>query len=204
MKPQRRTGDEPFIGHTETPSFTLRDFWAWSSSDVLSNRMRGIVAEFIVAQALGVAEKNYRIEWDSYDVLSSNRIRIEVKSAAYCQAWHQKRLSPISFSIRPSLSCDNPTGEYSTGPTLNSEVYVFALLHNQDKETINVLDLTHWEFYVVPTSVIQEKFAGRKSINLGGLRTLGAEAVGYDGLRVAIEFAQALPTTPDDDATSLV
>lgn len=65
--------------------FTLLDFWRWSCSDLISNATRGILAEYIIAQALGVA-KGIRKEWAPYDLLTPEGIRVEVKSAAYIQS----------------------------------------------------------------------------------------------------------------------
>ena len=85
-------GDEPIVG----TAATVRDFWAWCLSDLRTNTVRPMLAEFLVAQALGAAARP-RIEWDSYDVVTPEGIRVEVKSSAYLQAWAQARPSSISF-----------------------------------------------------------------------------------------------------------
>ncbi|MHC4616924.1 MAG: hypothetical protein ACYTEQ_04130 [Planctomycetota bacterium] len=36
---------------------TLGDFWSWAYSDVLNNRNRSILAEFLVASALGLIDE---------------------------------------------------------------------------------------------------------------------------------------------------
>jgi hypothetical protein len=72
------TGDEPIVG----TAATVRDFWAWCLSDLRTNTVWPMLAEFIVAQALG-AESRPRIEWAAYDVLTPDKIRVEVKSSAY-------------------------------------------------------------------------------------------------------------------------
>ena len=45
---------------------TVCDFWTWAYSDILSNRNRGIFAEYIVSHALS-ADTEARLEWDAYD-----------------------------------------------------------------------------------------------------------------------------------------
>ena len=60
---------------------------------------RGLLAEYIVAHALDLADA-VRSEWDAYDLLLPNGIKLEVKSAAYIQSWYQKEYSNISFAIR--------------------------------------------------------------------------------------------------------
>jgi hypothetical protein len=87
---QRKCGTERFRNGTTLLDFNLLDFWQWSSSDLVSNALRGRVAEFLVAQALGVSD-GIRNEWDSYDLRSLSGLRIEVKSAAYLQTLKRSR-----------------------------------------------------------------------------------------------------------------
>ena len=47
----RKTGGERFRDGERELSFDVLSFWRWSASDLLSNATRGIVAEFLVAQA---------------------------------------------------------------------------------------------------------------------------------------------------------
>lgn len=64
---------------------TVLDFWQWGFTDILTNSLRGVFGEFLVGAAIG-AQNGSRIEWDSYD-LKYKDTKIEVKSAAYIQAW---------------------------------------------------------------------------------------------------------------------
>lgn len=58
-----------------------REFWRWGFSDLQTNIVRGILAEFLVAQAVGAREP-VRIAWDDFDVASAAGTHIEVKSSA--------------------------------------------------------------------------------------------------------------------------
>src|SRR4051812_42833761 len=87
------SGDEPIRG----ADATLRDFWAWNLSDLRTNTVRSLLAEFLVAQVLG-ATCRPRVEWDPFDVLTPDGIKVEVKSGAYLQAWEQSRLSTVTFT----------------------------------------------------------------------------------------------------------
>ena len=58
-------GDEPIVG----TSAVVRDFWARVLSDLRTNTVRPMLAEFLVAQAVG-APAQPRIEWDAYDVVT--------------------------------------------------------------------------------------------------------------------------------------
>lgn len=67
-------------------------FWNWAFSDFLSNALRGVLAEYIIAHALDCTEK-LRNQWNEYDLETKSDIKIEVKSSAYLQAWSQKKHS---------------------------------------------------------------------------------------------------------------
>jgi hypothetical protein len=79
----------------EAVDATVREFWAFAMSDLRMNNVRGYLAEFLVAKAVGATGS--RVEWDAYDVLTPDGIRVEVKSAGHLQVWAQRRLSRISF-----------------------------------------------------------------------------------------------------------
>lgn len=52
-----RTGAERFHRGNEDLSIDLLSFWQWSTSDLVSNATRGVLAEYIVARALGLETK---------------------------------------------------------------------------------------------------------------------------------------------------
>lgn len=185
-----KNGSEPFTQHGIPLSVTLLDFWRWSASDLLNNAMRGVLAEYIVACALGIA-RGVRTEWDAYDLLTANGTRIEVKSAAYLQSWHQKSFSHIQFGIRPTHFWNETTGKYDFDLRRQGDVYVFCVLHHQDKTTVNPLNLDQWEFYVLPASVLNEKFPAQKSIRLSALLALNPVKVAFNGLAAAIHALTA-------------
>lgn len=68
LKVKQRTGKEPFHNGGQPVNFDLGSFWQWSSSDIVNNRTRGILAEYLVAQAIGVADGSVREEWAPRDL----------------------------------------------------------------------------------------------------------------------------------------
>ena len=80
IKVARKTGEEVFVGCDEDRKCTLKDFWKWSVSDLVSNATRGILAEFIVACAFGL-DQDVRHEWDAYDLQTERGVKIEVSVA---------------------------------------------------------------------------------------------------------------------------
>ena len=171
LKAQRKTGEEPFHASNYPTGFNLLSFWQWLASDLVDNALRGALAEYIVACDLGIADTT-RPGWNAYDLITPEGIKVEVKSAAYLQSWKQTAPSKICFDIRPTIGWDAATNIYGTERKRQADVYVFCLLAHADKATLNPLDLSQWEFYVLPTRVLDEKLPTRQSISLAGLLRL--------------------------------
>lgn len=181
IKATPKTGQEAISNNGVDTRYTLMDFWRWSVSDILSNATRGRFAEFIVGTAVGLDPKNLRDEWDAYDLTADNGIKIEVKSAAYIQSWYQKKLSTISFSIRPARYWDAETN--IEGETKrHADVYVFCHLKHQDKETIDPLQMEQWDFYILPTYRLDNYKRSQSSITINSLKKL-TEPRKYSELR---------------------
>jgi hypothetical protein len=166
---QRKSGSEQFRYEGKDAGFDLLDFWQWSVSDLVSNATRGILAEYIVAKALGVA-KGIRNEWDAFDLRTASGIKVEVKSAAYVQSWYQKKLSLITFVVPPTRAFDPIKGIVDREPKRQADVYVFALLKHQEKPSIDPMNLDQWEFYALPVSVLNERKRSQYSITLKSLK----------------------------------
>ncbi len=180
IKPTPRLGTEKI-----TDSTTLSDYWRWAHSTLLDNAERGAFAEYLVKIAVG-DQSETRINWDKYDILSPEGIKIEVKASGYIQSWHQERLSTISFSIRPTYGWDAVTNTYATEKTRQSDVYVFALHKHTDQDTVDVADIRQWTFFVLPTKILNEKTGEQNSIGLNGIKKLGAVETDYAGLKRTI------------------
>lgn len=100
LETQPKSGNEAFHLNGGNLDINLLSFWRWSTSDIVSNATRGVLAEFIVVKAMGNISSSVRNEWDAYDLETDDGIKIEVKSAAYIQSWHQDKLSTISFLVQ--------------------------------------------------------------------------------------------------------
>jgi len=183
----RKEGRESFHSNGRQLPFDLLSYWQWSASDLVSNATRGIVAEYIVARALGLAEKGVRDEWAAYDLETPSGIKIEVKSAAYLQSWHQERLSPVKFVVPKTRAWDADTNTQSQESKRQADVYVFALLVHTDKETVDPLNIDQWHFYVLPTAVLDARKRSQHSITLKSLEKLCSEPTPYDELPQAVE-----------------
>ncbi|MBP0000424.1 MAG: hypothetical protein J7641_15735 [Cyanobacteria bacterium SID2] len=176
-------GNEKFSDSDRNLDFTVLDFWSWSNSNLLENTIRGVLAEFIVARALNI-ETDSRVEWESTD-LSFEEVKIEVKSSAYIQAWEQKKLSTIQFSIAPT-HFDNTHPDFKQAPKRHSDIYIFCLFKETDPHQINPLDLSQWEFFVLATQTLNERVGAQKSIGLNSLKNLDPKIVQYDRLQSTV------------------
>ena len=115
------SGEESFLLNGKPLPFTIKDFWAWAYSDLLSNISRGVLAEYIVKSALSLKANDEnptaRIVWYPYDLEGPRGIRIEVKSAACVQSWDIFDRPPkygkrINFRIAPATLPDE-NGDYN-------------------------------------------------------------------------------------------
>jgi hypothetical protein len=176
-------------------NYILSDFWRWSVSDLISNATRGRFAEFIVGTALNFDPHKLRDEWGEYDLLFDDNVKIEVKSAAYIQSWHQNKKSPISFSIKPSKYWDAETGK-ETDSIRHADVYVFCLLKNEDQSTIDPMKMDQWDFFVIPTCLI-DKGISQTSLSLSSINKL-SNAIKYSEIKAAIIQAYELQSKSKD------
>lgn len=166
--PRIMSGDENIQLAGSPVGLSLIDFWRWQGSNLIDNSMRGVLAEFYVTSALECKETP-RVEWDGYDCLTREGIKVEVKTSAYIQSWDQAKLSNIQFDIAPKMAWDAKSNSYSTEPKRHADVYVFCVHAHQDQATINPLDLSQWEFYVLATKRLDEEAPLQKSISLRAL-----------------------------------
>lgn len=142
-----------------------------------------------MARTLGVPTDNPRDEWAAFDLQTPSGIRIEVKSAAYIQSWHQAKLSSIMFNVRRTRAWDAATNILSREARRHAGVYVFALLAHTEKTTIDPLNVNQWRFYVLPTTALDVRTRSQHSITLNSLEKLCGEAVHYAELRQAVKKA---------------
>jgi hypothetical protein len=168
-------GCEKFVGS----SATVQDFWRFALGDLRMNNARGYLAEFIVAQALGLSDAR-RVEWDAYDILWDD-ITIEVKSSAYLQSWDQRRRSKIVFSGLKGTRFHARHGYDPAGKRFNAMVYVFCVHTATAHESYEQLDLGQWDVYVVPRRKLQE--LNQTTAGLATVQRLSNGPIRLAGLR---------------------
>ena len=192
------SGDETFSCGGFNLDTTIKDFWAWSMSRLMGDGPRGDLAEFIVNTALGVDTTIPKKGWGECDIVY-NGTRIEIKCSTYLQAWERPNLSKPVFSIAKTYNCD--IGEYEGGyryigrdgtpPQRRSDLYIFCLFAATDRTEANPMKLDQWEFYIVPTALINEKLGDQRKISLQGIERLGITACEYSEIKQAVDGLMA-------------
>jgi hypothetical protein len=164
----------------------ISHFWSWAYSDVLSNTIRPLIAEFLVGHALSLIDRP-RIEWDAVDFYYG-KFRIEVKSSGYVQTWHNEESSSskITFDIASKRAWDAATDSHSSIPIRAADCYVFCVHTDDDLANADPLDTSQWEFYVMATSDIEQIFGNQKSVRLSRLKHF-TSSFSYEKLKTRID-----------------
>lgn len=173
------TGDERFVG----VDGAVKDFWAYAMRDLRTNTTRGLLAEWLVAKAVGADPHE---EWESFDVLTPEGVRVEVKASAYLQSWEQRQLSSITFGRLRGQRWSGREG-YAGDSSYNADVYVFCVQTATTHDDYDPLDVSQWSFYVVPSAAIEA--TGYKTIGLPTLLNLVDGPTEYHQLSAAITIA---------------
>jgi hypothetical protein len=161
----------------------------------LGNTARGVLAEYLVAKALGISTKGIREGWLAWDLTTDDGVKIEVKSAAFLQSWHQSKLSEILFLVPPKRGWNPDTNQMEAVLKYHADLYVFALLAHTDKTTVDPCDLRQWKFYVLPTQKLGERTRSQQSITLRSLETLAGAPTDFWHLSDVVKNAGAIASS---------
>ncbi len=188
-KTERFIGTENFILDGKLMEETISSFWSWAYSELDSNMIRSVLAEYIVASALDITDEpgeNYRQMWRPYD-LGYNGLRIEVKSASSVQTWNTKHRGNYTFGIAPAR-VPGDEGDYKDDAPVqrNSDLYVFAIFEPKD-EGESPLNLDAWRFLILPTRVLDEMSLTQKSIGISSLMKLKPAECDYSEIKPCID-----------------
>jgi hypothetical protein len=174
--------------------YELLDFWQWVGSDLVNNTARGRLAEYIVARALQIPLAA-RQEWTECDLQTASGVKIEVKSAAYIQSWHQNALSDVRFGVGSKRSWDPANNQTSTEASRCADVYVFALLGHRDKTTVDPLELSQWSFLVASARLLDDYFPHQQSVSLKAVEKLSGPRVQFGELAERVKQIMATVST---------
>ncbi len=176
--------------NTGKKDVSILDFWQYGFSNLNSNILRGILAEFLIENAL----KNYeditvRNPWGDYDVEYKGK-KIEVKCCSYIQDWDEEKLSNIIWSglKAKTLYWSSAVSEKNINQIkeYKADIYVFALLIHQTPSTLDILDMDQWCFYVLTKEKLKEISNDGNSISLVRLKKNNIKSVDFINLSKAI------------------
>ena len=71
---------------------------------------------------------------------------------------------------------------------------MFCLQRHKDQSTFDPLDMTQWRFFVLATSVLDEKVGEQKTITLNSLMLLSPQESSFSNLRETLRKACAPQT----------
>jgi len=92
----------------------------------------------------------------------------------------------VVFNVQPKRKWDPSNNVLDKEPKRHADIYIFALLTHADQDTIDPLNLDQWEFYVVATSLLDNRKRSQHSITLKSLKQL-IQPVSYTALYETIE-----------------
>ena len=163
----------------------IEDFRRWALGALAENRNRGILAEWLVGQALGAIEDGAaREEWMPWD-LEYRQNEIEVKASG--QAWNPRPNPRFDIACR-KFSWDPVTNEdlQLDPPARVADVYVFCLHTSMPATNANVTDPAVWEFWVIPAQTLDDELGAQKTVGPRTLDRLG-QRIGWDQIKEAVD-----------------
>lgn len=185
----RLTGAEEFT-NTSSEQFTVLDFWRYGLSNLNSNVTRGVLAEFLVENALKDLEDiELRNPWGDWDVEYKGK-KIEVKCSSYLQDWDQGELSKPVFSglKAKELYYNDVVGKKSKKDAdYKADIYVLCLFHHKETETLNILDMDQWSFYVLSKEQLREVSGNSSTLSLLKLERSVSKRISFSMLKDYVE-----------------
>lgn len=169
MRRINRINDSLVFHGDEIKNSTLADFLMWAFSDLCDDVIKGIFAEWMIAKLLEIPTMR-RYEWSNSDLISVRETKIEIKASSYWQSW--KAINPdgtakdlgkypiqLDSKIRFSglMAKDTIDHHKEKQGRLKSDLYIFCFQNEKNYERWNAMDISQWEFYLVPAKRIKTK-----------------------------------------------
>ena len=167
--------------------YSALDYWRFQFSNFWD--MQEEIAEFLVAKALELDLPYNKNGWTAYDIKYKGK-RVEIKASSYFHSWRgdHKVSHRRDFSIAKTVGQHN---EKKPKAERQNDVYVFCLNTGETFADSDPFEINHWEFYVVPTVVINSEFDDKDKISLKHIRRITRldNGVKYGQLKNAIDAA---------------
>ncbi len=158
-------GTEEFTLDGNPTGMTMSDFWRFMYSNIYS--FQEVIAEFLVAKALGKEVAENDAYWTLFDMKYRDK-RIEVKQTSYYHSFNEenkvsnhrvfripKSNSKFEYDIAINKEKYKDVGdkEKENKYERQNDIYVFCVNTGENRSDAYPLNLNNWEFYIVPTYV---------------------------------------------------
>lgn len=181
------TGEEPFYEENGyCRNFMLRDYWRWKfRNSSLWDESREM-SLFLIATALDWVESYTMAKWNPAD----QKKQIE-KWESYGIIYQEKRIAVLTssdFQWREKTAIsDGGIFKFMEAPSsLKSDLYVFCHHMGEDFKSSYPLDLSHWEFYVIPAKTVEENFNKKDSVGLCEIQSI-TKSIPFKSIKQVIE-----------------
>lgn len=161
---------------TGTNSVIAKASSAAFGTPLVSNILRGHIAEAVVALALEPEWTWCGADFAGWDFERTDGLRLEVKQSAAQQTWISSRPSNPSFDIAARTGYWEKGTIWIARPGRQAHLYIFAY-HGVYGNNADHRDPSQWEFYVVAARSLPDQ----KRIGLKRVQTL-TSAVGIEDL----------------------
>ena len=165
-------------------------FYKWAMGDLVDNRNRGIFAEWLVGQALGaIGDGEVRHEWDAYDLLYEEKVKVEVKASGLSQTWNLYEPSKPNFNIAPRWRhwvAETDDWIVHDRPVRFADVYVFCLHEPVPATNENVFSPAFWKFWVISTQKLDEELGDQKTVGRATLDRL-VESIQWSKIKSKVD-----------------
>ncbi|MGI6340913.1 MAG: hypothetical protein ACOX0B_01745 [Minisyncoccales bacterium] len=184
---KKLTGNEFFKNN----NFSILEFWQYGFSNLNSNILRGSLAEFIIENLLkDKSEVGVRNPWNDYDILYKNR-KIEVKCSSYIQDWDQEDFSKIIFSglKAKDLYWSKAVSEFNRDnkKEYKADIYVLCLVDHKNPETLDLLNLDQWSFFILTKEELKNISNNSSSISITRLENNNYKPIRYEEVKKYID-----------------
>ena len=178
-------GTEPFVMNGKSVGFNMLDFWKFEFSNIYD--MQDEISEFIVAKALEIDVPYNKEMWTLCDIMYRDK-RIEVKETSYYHPWNKdgQVSEQRAFGITKANSIYEKPDEENKYERQN-DLYIFCVVNGNTREESNPLNLNNWDFYIVPTSVINEKCKDNKTISLSRIQNMGYRPFDFSKIKEEVD-----------------
>jgi hypothetical protein len=166
---------------------------------LITNNLRGLIAEVIVGSALPPEWKWCSADWAGWDFERADGLKLEVKQSAARQTWTGNNVArpTCRFDIKPRKG-SYVGADWQPMVGRQAQIYVFAH-HFEGGECADHCEPSQWRFFVVPESRLPPS---AQTIGLGAIEKLAARCTISELLSAVQTCAKGLSSERWDSVRS--